>query len=287
MNISPKFFSLGAALAISAFIVPHASAASVSVGNASFETDGTGSTYPGPGSPNPNAPTTGDYYEEYDGAPSGDTSILGADWSVTSPSAGGWNLIEVDPTQTPTTYNNRFLTAGTSDGPTYAFLNIYGPGDTPEASTITSTAAGLSLTIQPDTTYTLTIAVGNPTSTSSGYGFGEPAPDEFIQFLANGSAINAYFPTATTAVTGITNGTFEDFTATFTTTSVDTGGLFGEALAVQMGGNATVSSSAVGIGAFDNVRLDVTAVPEPSTRALLLLGAIAFVTARWRLARGR
>ena len=226
------------------------------VGNASFQDDGSGSPYPNSGSPDPSATSSsGGYYEEYDAGVTNDTSILGPDWSLTG--TGGWNLIDVDPADTTPSYNNRFLTAGTSDGSTYAFVNEDGLG------TITSTAAGLSLTIQPLTTYTLTIAVGNPTETGSS--FSDPSADEFIRFLADGSALDsALFPLATVNVATAPNGTFTDYTATFTTGSTDVGNIFGDSLAIQMG-----SSPSGGVGAFDNVRLSVESIPEPSTWVLL------------------
>ena len=245
------------------------------VGNASFESDGTGTSYPNNGSPDPNATSgSGHYYEQYVNNVTNNTSILGPDWALTDGNAGGWNLIEVDPTQTTTTYNNRFLTAGSSDGSKYAFLNLSGP------ATITSTTAGLNLTIQPLTTYTLTIAIGNPTMNDS---FGNPSPSEFIQFLANGSVLNnALFPLAHTNVSTALNSTFTDYTATFTTGTTDVGNIFNDTLGIQMGASGGSSN----IGAFDNVRLDVATAPEPSSWALLLASAAGlFVFARRRCAR--
>ncbi len=278
-----KFLTPGL-LTGSFFILTPVQATPVAVGDASFESQNNGnSTYPGnPGTGVLSATATfdnGNYYEVYDLSPSIDTSILGPDWNVSGGGAGGWNLIDVDPTQNPTSYNNRFLTAGTSDGPTFAFIN-----QDQGLSTITSTTAGLNLTIQALTTYTLTIAVGNSTAMGD---YNDPASDEFIQFLANGNALNsALFPDATVNVSSAPNGTFTDFTATFTTGATDTAGIFGDALAVQMGGSGELGGSpGPTVGAFDNVRLDVSEAPEPSTWALLAVGVGAMIfLARRRLA---
>lgn len=237
------------------------------VGNASFQDDGTGTEYPDSGSPNAAATSgSGEYYEQYDAGVTNDTSILGSDWSVTG--TGGWNLIDVTSDTSPS-YNNRFQSMGTSDGSTYAFVNE------DSAGTITSTPSGLTLTIQPLTTYTLTIAVGNPTETGSS--FSDPSARELIQFLADGSALDsALFPLATVNVSSATSGTFTDYTATFTTGATDVGSIFGDSLAIQMG-DPTGSGS--GVGAFDNVRLSVESIsiPEPSTWALLSISIALLV----------
>lgn len=168
--------------------------------------------------------------------------------------------------------SSNFLTPGASTGSNAAFINNDWPGVT---DTLTS-AASLG-TIAPLTTYTLTVALGNrKTSDTSLYG--SPGNVSF-SLLANGVA----FATTTVNNGTVANGTFQDFTLTYTTGA--SGSIIGDALKIQL---ATLPEQGSAYQpAFDNVTLDATAlpvipsdpvtVPEPSTWALMISGALALV----------
>lgn len=207
-------------------------AESVVVPNFSFET---------PGSPvvvNPPQSTT---------TLTDSTTVSGWIFNINGPSEYGTRSIL-----------NNFSVAGTSSGNNYAFIN----NDQLKTDTITS-AASLGL-IAGQTQYTLTVAIGNPTPKDTS-GYGSTGPVSF-SLLANGVA----FATDSIANGAIANGTFQDFTLTFTTPGISS--IIGENLTIQL---AALPQSTAAEPAFDNVRLDVTLVPEPKTWALLGLGALA------------
>jgi hypothetical protein len=163
--------------------------------------------------------------------------------------------------------SSNFASAGTSSGNNCAFINNDDPGVT---DTITS-AASLG-TITGLTTYTLTLAIGN----KNGTGLYDNPGNVSFSLLANGVA----FATKTVNNGTVPEGTFEDFTLTYTTPS--SGSIVGENLEIQM---ATLpeTGSAYQPG-FDNVRLSetVTAVPEPKAWILVVLGALLFCLLRRR-----
>lgn len=160
--------------------------------------------------------------------------------------------------------SSNFASAGTSSGNNCAFINNDDPGVT---DTITSAASLATITGQ--TEYTLTIAIGNPKPNDSSL-YGSPGNVSF-SLLANGVA----FATKTVTNGTVPNGTFEDFTLTFTTPS--SGSIIGENLEIQMA--ALPEQNSAYQPAFDNVRLDdtavIVAVPEPATWALLVFSAPA------------
>jgi hypothetical protein len=156
--------------------------------------------------------------------------------------------------------SSNVITPGASSGSNYAFINNDNPGVT---DTITS-ASSLG-TITPLTTYTLTVAIGN--RNGSGL-YAEPGNVSF-SLLANGTSFASQEVTQGT----VPNGTFKDFSLTFTTPAAGT--IIGEALTIQL---ATLpeQSNAFQPG-FDNVTLDAVTqppavVPEPSTWMLLAIG---------------
>ena len=165
--------------------------------------------------------------------------------------------------------SSNFTSPGTSSGNNYAFINNDDPGVT---DTLTS-AASLG-TITGLTTYTLTVAIGH----RNGTGLYDNPGNVSFSLLANG------VPFTTQEVTNgtVPNGTFEDFTLTYSTPS--SGSIVGENLEIQM---ATLpeENNAYQPG-FDNVRLSDTimVVPEPKTWALLASGVIALF---WRLRRDK
>jgi hypothetical protein len=162
---------------------------------------------------------------------------------------------------------SNFSDPGASSGSNYAFINNDYPGDT---DTITS-AASLGV-IAPLTQYTLTVAIGNRNGTGL---YNDPGNVSF-SLLANGVA----FATQTVSNGTVPNGTFEDFSLTFTTP--DTNTLIGQNLQIQL---ATLpeQGSAFQPG-FDNVTLDATNldVPEPQVLPLLLSGLAAFCWMLWQ-----
>jgi len=169
---------------------------------------------------------------------------------------------------------SNFASPGTSSGSEYATINNDSPGVT---DTITS-AASLG-TITPLTTYTLTVAIGNNKQSDSTL-YGAPGNVSF-SLLANG----AVFATQTVLNGTVPNGTFEDFTLTYTAPS--SGSIIGDSLKIQL---ATLPEEGTAYNpAFDNVRLDAAiepppVVPEPSTWALLASGTL---TLYWRIYRRR
>jgi hypothetical protein len=162
---------------------------------------------------------------------------------------------------------SNFSSLGAASGNDYAYVNNDAPNDT---DTITS-AASLG-TIQPLTDYTLTVAIGN----RNGTGLYDNPGNVSFSLLGNGTV----FATQTVNGDSILNGTFQDYSLTFTTP--DAGALIGESLTIQLA-SLPEQNSAYQPG-FDNVTLDATplpqSVPEPSTWLLVAGGFFALV---WRL----
>jgi hypothetical protein len=157
-----------------------------------------------------------------------------------------------------------FTSEGAASGNNYAFMfnDVAGKTDT-----ITS-AASLGI-IEPNMSYTLTVAIGNVGGSDS---VSNHSPGNVsFSLLANGIA----FATDTVPNGTVPDATFQDFSLTFQTPS--SGSIIGDSLGIQL---ASLPTSGPGSGpAFDNVTLDgkllnTPAVPEPSTWALLVCGAL-------------
>jgi hypothetical protein len=172
----------------------------------------------------------------------------------------GWVFNDTHSVFGASSISSNFSSAGTSSGNNYAFVNNDYPGVT---DTITS-AASLA-TIAPLTTYTLTVAIGN----RNGTGLYDDPGNVSFSLLANGVA----FATDTVTNGTVPNGTFEDFTLTYTTPG--SGSIIGDSLEIQLA--ALPETGTAFQPAFDNIRLDATTmvVPEPKTWALLLSGVLA------------
>jgi hypothetical protein len=161
------------------------------------------------------------------------------------------------------TVSSQFSSPGTSTGDNYAF--IY--NETPDIANTITTAASLGA-ITADTTYTLTVAIGNP----AGSGLDDDTYDAYFGLLANGNP----FVIDPIAIGSVPDGTFQDFTFSFTT-PVDAN-YAGQSLGIVLASEAPTDAGLQ--AAFDNVTLDETAVdaaPEPAILILLVMGGIAFI----------
>ncbi|MBL9127470.1 MAG: hypothetical protein JNL97_07485 [Verrucomicrobiales bacterium] len=132
---------------------------------------------------------------------------------------------------------------------------------------LTSEALGV---VADNTSYTLTIAIGNPLNF--------PVPDfSAIQLLVDGNVVSS----SSVASGSIPDGTFTDFTTSFSTAPANDP-LSGGVLGIRL--QASGDSSEVAIGDwqahFDNVRLDATTVPEPSARDLVVVAVVCLGMAR-------
>jgi hypothetical protein len=166
--------------------------------------------------------------------------------------------------------SSNFSSPGTSLGNDYAFINNDDPNVTDTLTSVASLAK-----IAPETKYTLTLAIGNHNGTGL---YHDPGNVSF-SLLANGVP----FATQTVNNGTVPNGTFEDFSLTYTTPSFNS--IIGENLTIQLA--ALPEQSNAFQPAFDNVTLDATSVavvPEPPTAALLISGTFALL---WLLRRRR
>jgi hypothetical protein len=167
---------------------------------------------------------------------------------------------------TMTVFSSMFSSVGASTGNNYAYIN----NDYPNVTDTLTSAASLG-TITPNTDYTLTVAIGN--RTGSGL-YNDPGNVSF-SLLANGVA----FDTQTVSNGTVPNGTFDDFTLSYTTPA--SGSIIGENLNIQL---ATLPEQSNAFqAAFDNVTLDETtivAAPEPATFILLVSG-LALIAIAW------
>jgi hypothetical protein len=118
----------------------------------------------------------------------------------------------------------------------------------------------LGVAFLPDYVYTLTIAIGNRTSDSN-----NPTGVASFGLTADGTEVGVF----TQAVSA--PNTFQDFVYAFTTGALAPDGNIGIRLAAT-GGR----------GLFDNVRLDATPVPEPSTALCALIGGSLIIARRRR-----
>ena len=114
-----------------------------------------------------------------------------------------------------------------------------------------------------NTVYTLTILIGNRTSDSS-----NPTGTARFGLTAGGTEQGTFTEVTNAQVAG---QTFQDFNYTFTTGAVAPTGDVG----ITLGASG-------GRGLFDNVRLDASAIPEPSTALCAMIGGLALLRRRRR-----
>lgn len=220
-----------------------AQAASVTINDYSFETpviagDGSFVTASGASGTDFNGwgwvKTTGGGFQDYGIENPGGGEYTGATGSGTPLGADGVNVC----------FLNQSLTGG-------ALVNIFQD-------------VGILL---PNTTYTLTVAIGQRSDRVNG--------SATIGLLNTASANSDPWGTGTllNSMTGVSsvNGSFQDFTAIFTTGSSVSGDLY---VGAQYLGDGTIQAS------VDNFRLDAAPVPEPGTMALAALGGAGLLF--WR-----
>lgn len=141
-----------------------------------------------------------------------------------------------------------------------------------------------SLTAQyeANTMYTLSMDVGQY-SVGQYRGYAVALASDNGTYLAGVTNNKTLFPgSAWTLGSTPAAGTWNTVTTTFTTG--DSGGVIGEDIMVRFG--TAGGSSAPGFrGAFDNVILTASPIPEPSTMMLVLTGLIGLVCYAWRKRR--
>jgi hypothetical protein len=150
--------------------------------------------------------------------------------------------------------------------PEYGYYAVHteGPGG------FTQTVANYA--IQPDTQYTLRVLVGGR-SDSSGFGFGGSRVELFDATAGSVLASDAW----NRDTLGRPDGGWVESIASFTAPT--TGVPIGDILQIRLIGTSNESQQQTW---FDNVRLDTTPTPEPSTFALLGMGAIGLLGWAWR-----
>ncbi len=142
--------------------------------------------------------------------------------------------------------------AAPAEGNQFTYINMFDP-------TVTGGLYQDVGALLPNTLYTLTVAIG-----SRGDRINSPG----IISLINGFDFSGIVLAQGGGIPSLQNS-WQDYTITFTT-----GAIVSDNLIISLGvlGNGTTIQAD-----FDNVRLDATAVPEPSTLALGLLGSLAML----------
>ena len=186
------------------------------------------------------------------------TGNLPSPWIITGGQGTGWTIASQ-------------FTGGIPDGDIYAYTNTAG-----------NLSQTLAATLQADTDYTLTVATGWRADLP---GLGFPVyPGYGIEIYAGATLIASDYSTELGGTgAGPAGDSWKDVTATYTYDPGDAG-LVGQALEIRLlGGPNGIDPNFPTLAVqtnYDNVRLDATAVPEPSSAALLGLGGLALILRR-------
>lgn len=153
-----------------------------------------------------------------------------------------------------------FIPDFSADGEQHTGVNN---SDTDENGVIDPIMQDLAATYDPNTIYTLTVGVGNRD------GFTSEGNESLLQ-LADASTGNI-LAEETVDASMIAVGTFEDRSLVYTTGA--SGEPIGNNIRILLG----VGDPAGGRAHFDNVRLDATVIPEPSSVALMILAGLGLI----------
>ena len=195
-------------------------------------------------------------------------------WSVGGNGFNQFGTGDFDDVSYPGSRGDNGRLPGTSHGGQAVALGIQ------SSASLASLTSGPLGVVADGVSYTLTVAIGNPLNF--------PHPDvSAIQLLVDDMVVAS----RSAGPELIPDGNFTDFSVSFATAS-NADPSSGGALSIRF--QASGDPSAPGIGDwqahFDNVRLEVTAVPEPSVVGLVLAGVVgvgATQVRRTRQARGQ
>lgn len=130
----------------------------------------------------------------------------------------------------------------------------------------------LGATLQANTTYTLTVEIGDRGVT----GIGGNVGDNIVHLgtgATGGANILASLDSTSPGAVATVDGDWVTWSMTYTTGANPVG--LGDNLRIEL-------TTDTNVGWFDNVTLDATAVPEPSSSILVGLGVMTFVLRRKR-----
>lgn len=206
-----------------------------------------------------------------DGGEQYNNGDLGSGWTktLTPPSSSEWGL--VDP---PTSfYGAQNPLPAPFDGRQTAYMNL--SRDSGAVSEVVSDPIG---TLGAGEVYTLSVGAGTRFAASVGYSASWAADAVIGLELLDGTDLGTF---AVQGVSGSANALW-DVQYTLDVDADAPGAVGQQARIVIRGVNTTTDQDGFSQLAFDNVRLDVTAVPEPASLVLLIAGGLALLTLRRR-----